>query len=108
AIALQLAEIPERVASLVHHIEPGGPVLIHGLTGVERHAAVPIGTGLGGRLVDSREVGFLERAVDKTAARAAPKRQRAGPLQNLDALRVVEITEILNVVTEAVDKEVGA
>ena len=53
-------------------------------------------------------VGFLERAVDETAAGAATEGQRARPLQHLDALGVVEIAEDLHVVAEAVDEEIGA
>ena len=46
--------------------------------------------------------------VEKAAARAAAEGQRGRPLQDLDALSVVEITEILHVVAKTVDEEVRA
>jgi hypothetical protein len=59
-------------------------------------------------LVDSRAVGFFKRAVEKSAARATAEGQGARSFQNLDALGVVEIAEILNVIAKAVDEEVRA
>ena len=60
------------------------------------------------RFIDPCAVGFLERAVEDTAAGAAAEGERARPFQHLDALRVVEIAEVLDVVAKAVDEEVGA
>ena len=60
------------------------------------------------RVVDPGAVGFLERAVENAAAGAAAEGQRRRSLQHLDALRVVEIAEILHVIAKTVDEEVGA
>src|SRR6516165_2120326 len=108
AIALERAELPERVAALVHGIEARGDGLVDGLAGVDREALVEIGSGLRGRLVYPLPVGLLERAVDEPAAGGAAEGDRARSLQHFDALRVVEIAKILDVVAEAVDVEVGA
>src|SRR5215472_6472497 len=83
-------------------------VSLTALAGVEREALVVIGSGLRGRLVDPLPVGLLKRAVDEPAAGGAAEGDRARSLQHLDALRVVEIAKILDVIAEAVDVEVGA
>ena len=100
--------MPERVASLVHRIETRGDSFVDGLAGIERDAPVVVGAGLRGRLVYPLPVGLLQRAVDEPAAGAAAEGDRARSLQHFDALRVVEIAKILDVIAEAVDEEVGA
>src|SRR5262249_8325157 len=108
APALEPAEISKRVAFLVHGIEARGGNLVDGLPRVEREAPVVIGSGLRGRLVYPLSVGLLQRAVEQAPARGASKRNRARSLQDLDALGIVEIAEVLHVVAEPVDVEVRA
>ena len=108
AVALDPAEVAERVGSLVEGVDAHGDVFIDRLAGIEREPPIVPGAGLHRSIVDPGTVGFLQRTVEKAAARATAEGQRARPLQNLDALGVVEIAEILNVVAKAVDEEVGA
>ncbi len=108
AVALELVEVAKRVGTFVEGVETHGDVLVHGLPRVERDAAVAPGAGLGARLVARDAVGLLQRAVQHAAAGAAAEHQRARPFQNLDALGVVDVAIILDVVAEAVDEEVGA
>src|SRR5262249_25501688 len=100
APALEPAEISKRIAFLVHGIEARGGDLVDGLPRVERETAVVIRTGLRGRLVDPLPIGFLQRAVDKSAAGGAAERDRTRSLQHFDALGIVEIAKILDVVAE--------
>ena len=108
AVALQMVEVAECVAALVEDVQARGDVFVDGLARIERDAAVAPGAGLSGCLISAYAVGFLERAVEKAAAGAAAEGQRARSFQHLDALGVVEIAEILNVVAEAVDEEIRA
>ena len=108
AVAFEMAVVAERVAVLVEGVEAHRDVFVDRLAGIERDAPVAVGAGLHRRFIDAGAVGFLERAVDETAAGAAAEDQRARPLQDFDALGVVEIAEILHVVAKAVDEEVGA
>ncbi len=108
AIAFELAEVAEGVRSLVERIDPGRDMLVDGLAGIERDAPVAEGAGLRGRFIDAGAVGLLQRAVDETAAGGAAEGEGARPFQDFNVLGVVEITEVLDVVAEAVDVEVGA
>ena len=49
----------------------------------------------------------LEDPVDDSAAAAAAEDHRVGPLQNLDPVDIVEVAEILDVVADPVDEEIG-
>ena len=71
AVALEVAVLTERVAVFVEGVEPHGDVLVHRLSGVERHALVAVGAGLHGRFVDLLAVGLLQCPVHQTAAGAA-------------------------------------
>jgi len=83
-------------------------IFVHRLPGVQRDALVAPGSDLPGRFVDARSVSFLQRAVDQATAGSTPEGQRARSFQDFDALRVVEIAEILDVIAKAVDVEIGA
>ncbi len=52
-------------------------------------------------------IGLARRAVDHAAHAAAPENHRVGPLDGLDPLDVVQVAEVLDVVADAVDEEVG-
>src|SRR5262249_55282293 len=52
--------------------------------------------------------GFFADAIDDAATTAAPKQHRVWSFESFDALDVVEISIVLNVVAHAVEKEVGA
>lgn len=108
AIALELAEIAKGVAAFVESVQPDGDIVVDGLAGIEREPAVVVGAGLRGRFIDALAIGFLQGPVDEAAAGAAAEHQRTRALQHLDALRVIEIAEILHVVAKAVDVEIGA
>ena len=108
AIAFEVAILAERIAVFIKRIQTHGDVFIDRLTCVERDALVAVGSGLHHGLVDPRTVGFLQCPVDQPAAGAAAEDQRARPFEDFEALRVVEIPEILDVVTEAIDEEIGA
>src|SRR5262249_23092456 len=103
-----MAEIAEGIARLVEGVDPRRDVLVDALPDIDRRAPVGIITGLKRRLPHRRPVGFLQCPVDETAAGAATEGQGARSLQNLDALRIVEIAEDLNVIAESVDEEVRA
>src|SRR5262249_6297748 len=106
--ALEPAELPERVAFLVHRIEANGDVLADGLPRIQRVTPGVIRPGLRGRFVDPLAVGLLQGSVEDAAAGAAPEGDRTRSFQDFHALRVVEITKILDVIAEAVDEKVRA
>jgi hypothetical protein len=107
-VAIEPVELPEAVASLVHGIQARGEVLVDGLAGVEGEAAIVPGAGLPRDLIYPLSVGLFKGTVEETTTRGATECDRARSLQDFDALRVVEIAKILDVVAEAVDEEVGA
>ena len=53
------------------------------------------------------EVRLLGDAVDDAAAAATSEDQGVRPLQDLEALDIVEVAVVLGVVADAVDEEVG-
>src|SRR5205823_4513458 len=63
---------------------------------------------LQGDVPNRRAVGFLEHAVDDAAAATAPENHRVRAFEHLDALDVVEVAEILDVVADSVDEKVRA
>ncbi len=92
----------------VERVEAGSEILVDGLARIDGDAAVSVGSGLHGCFVDSCAVGFLERSIEDAAAGATAEGQRTRPLQDLDALDVVEIAVVLHVVTKTIDEEVRA
>jgi hypothetical protein len=89
-------------------LKPHRDVLVHRLAGIQRHALVVPGADLPRRFIYPCAVSFLERTVDETAAGASAKGQRTRSFQEFHALGVVEVAEILDVVAEPVDEEIGA
>ena len=103
-----MIEIAESIRAFVEYVQARSDVLVDRLPGIEGDAPVAPGAGLCGSLVDPRAIGLLERAIEQAAAGAASEGDRGRSLEDFDALRVVDVAEILHVVTEAVDEEVGA
>ena len=54
------------------------------------------------------EAGLFRHAIDNAAAAATTKHHRVWPFQGFDALDVVEIAIVLNVVAHTIEKEIGA
>src|SRR5215208_43333 len=108
AVSLKLSEVAEGLALFVECIQPCCKILGNALVKVDSSPPIPERARLQRRLVHICPVGFLERAIDKPAARAAAEGQCTGSLQDFDALRIVEIAEVLNVIAETIDEEVRA
>src|SRR3954469_21448695 len=100
--------VAKRIATLIKRIQAHGDILVYGLPGVEGDAAIAIRASLGAGFIDRSAIGFFEGAIDNASTGSAPKYQRAGPLQHLQALRVVDVAIVLHVVAETVDEEVRA
>ena len=59
-------------------------------------------------LTSGGAVGLFANAVDEAAGATAAEDQRVGAFQNFDALDGIEVAEILDVVADAIDEEVGS
>ena len=71
----------------------------------QAHAALAVAGGRGTR--GAAEARPLGHPVDDPAAAAAAEDHRVGAAQHLDPVDIVEVAEILDVVADAVDEEVG-
>jgi hypothetical protein len=107
-ITLQMAEITKRVALLVKCIESRRHIFVDRLIDIDRSSPIIIRAGLQHYLLQGTPIGLFQRAVHEAAAGPAAECQRGGPFYYFDALCVVEITKILDVVAEAIDEEVRA
>src|SRR6185437_7927741 len=107
AVTLEMVEVAEGVGAFIEDVQPRGDVLVDRLPRIQRDTAIAPGAGLRCRFIDARAVGLLERAVDEAATGSATEGNRGRPFQDLDALRVVDVTEILHVIAETIDVEVG-
>ena len=103
---IEAHEIAVALGVLVHCIEPERPVLIHGLADICRDASARIGIATHHYLANCDAVGFLEHAIDDATTAAATEDHRVRPLENLQALQIIEIAKVLNVVADAIGVEV--
>ena len=108
AVALDVHEFAIAVGVLVDRIEAAGQIRAQGAAEVDGRAPVEERAALQREFLDRPAVGFLEHAVDDAAAAAAPENHRIRALEHFDALDVVEVTEVLDIVADAVDEEVRA
>ena len=106
-VALQLDMAAEAFAVFIDGVQPTTHPFAQGLVDVRAQAVTALAVDRSDRLVVRSQAGALGDAIDDPAAAAASEDHGIGAAQDLDAVHVVEITEILNVVTQAVAEEVG-
>ena len=107
AVSFEVDELPVAVTVLIDCIEAGCLIRVDGISCVDRGPLdIKLPSGKRG-LVCSDSVSLLEYAVDDTTPAAAPENHGIWTLQNFNPRHVVKITEILDVVTNAIDEEVG-
>src|SRR5205807_1111300 len=97
-----------RIALFVERVEPRRDILVDALADIDGGAPVGPDARLNRGFPDRGPVSLLQRTVHQTAAGAAAEGERAGSFQDFDALHIVQITEDLDVIAEAVDEEVCA
>ena len=107
APALDIDEVPETLRPLIETDNPGRVRRIQRLAQIKAVALVRPRSEFGGDGPVARPIGLFRHAVDHPATAAASKDHRVGALQHLDPLGVVKIAEILDVVADAIDEEVG-
>src|SRR3546814_6009443 len=73
---------------------------------IDRAAAAAVRAHLGRYLPVLVPVGLLGHPVDHAAGTAAPEDHAVGALERLDPLDVIEVAEVLQVVADAIAKEV--
>ena len=107
AVSLQIEIVPEAARVLVHavdaHRRPGTDRLVDVRSctlGVERAEGH-------GAFAKAVPVCLLSNAVDDAAAAAASEDHGVRPFENLDAVDVVEVAEVLDVIAHAIGEEVG-
>src|SRR5262249_24051853 len=108
AVPPEFVVVAEQAALFVHDVQAYGDVIIDSLARIQGEAPIAERAGLERRIVDPGAVRFLERSVEKAAADPAAEGQGTRASQDFDALGVVEIPEILNVIAKSVDEEIRA
>ena len=77
-------------------------------TAAPASAAVRRGSvGRSGERAIVAEARLFENAIDDPAAAAAAEDHRVRPFQDLDPVDVVEVAEVLDVVSNGIDEEIG-
>ena len=107
AVALQLGEIAEAVAMLPHAVHAQAERARQGHIVVGGEAGAAFAVVAEDELAVVLEAGALGDAVDDPAAAAAAEDHRVGAFEYLDPVEIVEVAEILGVVAQAVDEEIG-
>ena len=90
---------------LVEGVDPHGEAVGDRLADVEGGPVLLPGADGEGELADRGGVGLLGDTVDEAARTAAAEDHGVGALDGLDAVHVVEVAEVLDVVAHAIDKE---
>src|SRR5215212_10847067 len=106
-VTLEVHEIAIRIAVFVHGVESPRDGRRDRIPYIDGHSFVIELAPLQRQFPDWSAVGLLEHAVNYAATATTPKDHGIGAFEHLDAANVVEITEILHVVTDAVDEEIG-
>src|SRR3954466_11111206 len=96
----------EAVAVLEHAVQANADAIAQRLVEIGGDAPVAEAVAGGGELAIGVEARPLEHAVENSAASAAPEDHRIPTLEDLAAVDVVEVAEILDVVAHAIDEEV--
>ena len=107
ATAADRHRLPEGGALFVDGVEAPREALPHRPAEIAREArlAEPIARDV--ERTDATAVGGLHHAIDRAPPGAAPEGEGRGALDDIDALHVVEVAKVLEIVAEAVDEEVG-
>ena len=107
AVALQLDVAAEALAILIDAVDAHPHRIAERLVDIAGEAIAALAVAGDRELAIGLEAGALGDAVDDAAAAAAAEDHRIGPAQHLDPVGIVEVAEILGVVADAVDEEVG-
>ena len=107
SVALEIDVAAEAVAVFVEAVQPQADALASGWSRSAVRRRRPSRRPKRCRSRDVLKRRLLEHAVDDSAAAAAAEDHRVGSFQHLDAVDIVEIAEILDVVAHAIDEEVG-
>src|SRR5205085_302536 len=108
APALEIAVLTERARVFVDGVAAQSNAIGDPVADVELNSLVVERSAGEDRLPHARSIGFLANAIHQATAAAATESERIGCLEDLDAIDVVQIAEVLHVVARAIDKEVGA
>ena len=106
AVALEGDAVAITAGIFIEAGHPDREVAVDGPAHVERGAILGPGANLEIQFGDDGAGGLPGDAVDQSAGTAAAEDHRVGTLHHLDAIDVVEVTEILDVVAHAIDEEV--
>src|SRR4249919_1909656 len=106
-VAFQVNMVPEAVAILIKAIDPDARYLTQRLVDVGCQPEAAFAVARQRETLEIRLGAALGDPVDDAAAAAAAEDHCVGALQDLDAVDIVEIAEILDVVAHTVDEKVG-
>ena len=107
SVALELDAVAIAAGVLVHRGRPHRGPVTHPVAEVQHQAPVVERAGLHRGLPHARPVCLASRAVDDAAGAAAAEDHRVRSLERLDPVHVVQVPEVLHIVSETVDVEVA-
>ena len=108
AVTLLLVAVAEAAGVLVHRIHPkAGTAAADGITDIHGAASTVARAELQAAAGVAFAIGLAGDAVDHPTAAAAAEHHGVRPLQCLDPFQVVDVADVLHVVADAVDEEVG-
>ncbi len=107
AVALEIDVIPEAAGLLIHRVDTACDIGIDRSAGIDRNPLVVVRSALDSHFADRPAIRFLGNAIDNATAAAAAEDQRIRALEHFNALNVVEVTIVLDVVAHAINKEIG-
>src|SRR6267142_2830305 len=107
AVSLKRDAVPETLRVLEYAVQPKRHGARQRLIDVRGQAPVTVRAGLERHVTGPHEPGLLRHAVDHASAAAATEHHPVGPLERLDALDVVKVAIVLDVIANAVDIEGG-
>src|SRR6185369_843550 len=108
AITLEVYVVSETTGVFVKTVNPEGDFVAEWLIEIPREALVSERAALKRDFAQGSEPGLFRYAINDSTAAAATKQHRVWSFQSFDALDVVEVAIVLNVVTHTIDEEVGA
>src|SRR5262245_63186619 len=99
--------VAEAVAIFIHAVDPQADTFGQGLVDISGEAKAAVAVACPNDFAVLVQARLLGDPVDDAAAAATAEDHGVRALQHLDPLNIVEVAEILDVIAQSVDEEIG-